>query len=178
MSTSSFLVWVIALAQAASLAIGTDGTRWAWPLTPTPDVVRRFDAPDGPYGRGHRGVDLSARVAQPVMAVAVGRVTHVGRIAGRWTVSVTHPSGIRSTYEPVTPSVRRGDVVGRGTKLGTISSDPGHCAPATCLHLGARRGRTYLDPLSLFGRRRVVLLPLGSALTQPAFSTSGEGRAG
>ena len=45
--------------------------------------------------------------------------------------------------------------------VGVVGHEPGHCAPRTCLHLGVRRGENYVDPLSLLGRRRVVLLPLG-----------------
>src|SRR5215207_4222054 len=33
---------------------------YRWPLDGQPLVVHRFDPPDTPYGRGHRGVDLTA----------------------------------------------------------------------------------------------------------------------
>jgi len=36
----------------------------------------------------------------------------------------------------------------------------GHCAGTPCLHLGARRGRDYLDPLPLLAHGPVVLLPV------------------
>ena len=137
--------------------------RWAWPLTPRPAVVHRFVPPATPYGAGHRGVDLAASPGQVVRAVAAGTVTHVGRVAGRGTVTVTHGSGLRSTYEPVTASVRRGQLVARSGVVGSVAAGPSHCSPASCLHLGALRGPAYLDPLRLLGGGRVRLLPLGQA---------------
>ena len=134
--------------------------RWVWPLAPRPAVARPFSAPKTRYGAGHRGVDLAAAPGQPVLAVDAGTVMHVGVIAGRGTVSVLHSSGLRSTYEPVVAAVHRGDVVARGDPLGTVSDVAGHCTPQACLHLGAVRGRTYVDPLQLLGTRRVRLLPL------------------
>ena len=95
---------------------------WAWPLSPQPSVVRRFIAPESRWGAGHRGVDLAGQAGQPVHAVAAGSVSHVGVVAGRGTVSVLHPSGIRSTYEPVDPSVRVGQLVAQGTTLGVLAA--------------------------------------------------------
>jgi murein DD-endopeptidase MepM/ murein hydrolase activator NlpD len=135
--------------------------RWAWPLSPQPSVVRPFLRPATRYGTGHRGVDLAGSTGQAVLAVEAGTVTHVGRIAGRGTVSVLHASGVRSTYQPVDPVVTSGQAVGRGTRLGRLAASGSHCQPA-CLHLGAVRGEAYLDPLVfLVGGRRVRLLPLG-----------------
>ncbi|NYG05910.1 murein DD-endopeptidase MepM/ murein hydrolase activator NlpD [Phycicoccus badiiscoriae] len=110
---------------------------------------------------GHRGVDLAGVAGQEVRAVEDGTVTHVGTIAGRGTVSVLHPSGIRSTYEPVVSIVAKGSVVTRGAVLGRLQGTGSHCAPAACLHLGAVRGDAYLDPMTfLRGGQRVRLLPL------------------
>jgi murein DD-endopeptidase MepM/ murein hydrolase activator NlpD len=126
-------------------------------------VVRPFLRPASAYGAGHRGVDLAALAGQEVRAVASGTVTHVGRVAGRGTVSVLHPSGVRSTYEPVAATVTVGEVVERGARLGRLEVTGSHCQPA-CLHLGALRNGTYLDPLVfLAGPRPVRLLPLAQA---------------
>lgn len=133
--------------------------RWAWPLTPRPPLVRRFEAPASVWGAGHRGLDLGAHVGAPVRAVADGTVSHAGVIAGRGTVSVRHATGIRSTYEPLDVSVAVGERVRRGQVIGRLSDAKGHCQPSTCLHLGAKRGNEYLDPLPFFGWR-VILLPV------------------
>jgi murein DD-endopeptidase MepM/ murein hydrolase activator NlpD len=135
--------------------------RWQWPVHPRPAVVRRFVAPVSAYGAGHRGLDLAASEGVAVLAVEAGVVVHAGAVAGRGTVSVEHDDGLRSTYEPVTASVRVGDVVAAGDQLGAIEVSPGaaHCGPASCLHLGARRGESYFDPLPLLAGGRIILLP-------------------
>lgn len=91
-----------------------------------------------------------------------GRVTFAGSLAGRGVVVVDHGS-VRTTYEPVTARVRRGDPVGRGAMIGTLERLSSHCFPRACLHWGLRRGNTYLDPLTLVGAGPVRLLPLGGA---------------
>ena len=145
--------------QAGSSAPASRST-WAWPLDPEPRVVRAFDPPDRPWGAGHRGVDLAAAVGQPVRSPESGTVTWAGVLAGRGVVVVTHPGGLRSTFEPVRPAAPVGTAVVRGGTVGTVTTEPGHCAPATCLHWGVLRGRQYLDPLAFVGRAPIVLLPL------------------
>ncbi|MFL6176142.1 MAG: M23 family metallopeptidase, partial [Ornithinibacter sp.] len=83
---------------AASTA---DRARWRWPVRPRPPVVRPFQAPLTIYGAGHRGLDLAVAEGTPVLAVEGGVVTHAGPVAGRGTVTVAHPGGLSSTYEPV-----------------------------------------------------------------------------
>jgi murein DD-endopeptidase MepM/ murein hydrolase activator NlpD len=123
-------------------------------------VVRPFARPSSEYGQGHRGVDLGGQASEDVRAVDAGTVSHVGVIAGRGTVTVLHPSGVSSTYEPVSADVTVGQVVARGERLGALDGAGSHCAPRVCLHLGAVRDRTYLDPMALLGARPVRLLPL------------------
>jgi murein DD-endopeptidase MepM/ murein hydrolase activator NlpD len=148
---------------------------WQWPLRPRPPVVGVFAAPADRYAAGHRGVDLAATVGQPVRAAGAGVVGFAGSVAGRGVVSVTHPDGRRTTYEPVVPSVSRGERVRAGDVLGRVSAAAGHCLPATCLHWGLRvDDHTYRDPLGLLGAPAVRLLPLwradprGWAVHEPA----------
>lgn len=123
-----------------------------WPVGLRPLVVRTWDPPPTPYARGHRGVDLSAPPGSPVRAVAPGRVSFAGRVAGRGVIAVelsdTGEPPLRTTYEPVQASLKKGDEVTTGTVLGTLEASPSHC-PRACLHWGLRRGEAYLDPLSL-----------------------------
>ncbi len=149
-------------APGAAATGSVAGRRWAWPLDPLPAITRPFRAPATAYGPGHRGADLTPRSpGAAVHAVADGVVTHVGMLAGRGTVTVTHPDGLRSTYEPVRGTVRVGQSVARGSMLGMLTG-PSHCDPRpTCLHLGAVRRRGYVDPLQLIRGGPVVLLPLG-----------------
>ncbi|MFB9508432.1 peptidoglycan DD-metalloendopeptidase family protein [Streptomyces aurantiacus] len=123
-----------------------------WPVGSRPSVVRGWEPPATAYGRGHRGVDLTAAPGTPVRTVAPGRVSFAGRVAGRGVVSVeltgTGDPPLRTTYEPVRATVEKGAVVAAGETVGVLEPVGSHC-PASCLHWGLRRADTYLDPLSL-----------------------------
>ncbi|AJP05851.1 peptidase M23 [Streptomyces cyaneogriseus subsp. noncyanogenus] len=124
----------------------------AWPVGARPPVLRGWDPPPGPYAPGHRGVDLAAAPGAPVRAVAPGRVSFAGRVAGKGVVSVelagTGDPPLRTTYEPVRASVRAGETVAAGEVVGAVEPAGSHCA-APCLHWGLRGEGTYLDPLTL-----------------------------
>lgn len=120
-----------------------------WPVGTHPLVLRGWEPPATVYGRGHRGVDLSAPAGTPVRTVAAGRVSFAGRVAGRGVVSVQLTgTDLRTTYEPVRPSVKKGDEVEAGEVVGSVEPTGSHCT-VTCVHWGLLRGETYLDPLSL-----------------------------
>lgn len=121
----------------------------AWPVGARPTVLRGWEPPATVYGRGHRGVDLAAPPGSPVRAVAPGRVSFAGRVAGRGVVSVELAgTDLRTTYEPVTASVEKGAELAAGEVVGTVEPTGSHCT-STCVHWGLRRGEAYLDPLSL-----------------------------
>ncbi|GAB3361957.1 murein hydrolase activator EnvC family protein [Modestobacter lapidis] len=136
-------------------------SRWGWPLAGSPTVSRAFDAPPTPYAAGHRGVDLLGAAGDPVLAAGAGVVSFAGMVAGRPVVSVAHADGLRTTYEPVQPTVAAGQSVTRGSALGTLARGHAGCPVEACLHWGLRRGESYLDPLSLLRVPRVRLLPWG-----------------
>ncbi|MGY0230745.1 peptidoglycan DD-metalloendopeptidase family protein [Longispora urticae] len=152
----------------------TPASGYRWPLTPRPAVLRGFEPPPAPWLPGHRGVDLAGTPDQPVLSAGPGTVHYSGIIAGVGVVSVLHPNGLLTTYQPVRSSVRAGTGVGAGTALGTL--DPGHpgCAAPACLHWGLRRGRVYLDPLTLVGHGRVRLLPTAGRLGFQALTSTKE----
>lgn len=135
---------------------------WQWPLPGQPRVVKHFDPPDQPWLRGHRGIDLAGLTTSRVLAVADGTVTYSGSIVGVGIVSVTHDSGIRSTYQPVTDRIREGEHVMAGDQLGFLGGFGSHCLVRTCLHLGAVWGkRDYVDPLLFLQPWEISLLPHG-----------------
>lgn len=138
-----------------------------WPLRPAPEVVAGFDPPVSTWGAGHRGVDLLGSAGTPVRAALPGTVTFVGSIAGRGVVTVDHGQ-TRTTYEPVSASVRRDDPVSGGDVIGTLDVPGSHCFPRACLHWGWLRGETYLDPLDLVGAGPVRLLPLDGLPVPPS----------
>ena len=134
-------------------------TGFGWPLDPVPTVSRPFQPPSRPYGPGHRGADLLASAGQQVLASGDGIVWFAGALADRGVLSIRHPNGLRTTYEPVVATVHPGQLVHRGQPIGTLQ--PGHagCPAAACLHWGLLRQRSYLDPLQLVRPRHVRLLP-------------------
>ncbi|MFF1486284.1 murein hydrolase activator EnvC family protein [Streptomyces sp. NPDC058319] len=130
----------------------------AWPVGSRPPVLRGWEPPATPYGPGHRGVDLGAPPGTAVHAVAAGRVSFAGTVAGRGVVSVelagTDSPALRTTYEPVRASVPEGAEVAAGEVIGTVEAagTASHCGSG-CLHWGLLRGETYLDPLLLLPPR-------------------------
>ncbi|MDQ2880720.1 MAG: M23 family metallopeptidase [Actinomycetota bacterium] len=154
-------------------------SRFGWPLPGSPTVVQAFHPPASRYGPGHRGVDLASVAGAPVLAAGAGTVVFAGTVAGHGVVSVDHQGGLRTTYEPVSPTVTAGDRVARGQPIGTVQ--PGHlgCPVSACLHWGVLRSpgrdgaedtaedRQYLDPLRLLAGMRVRLLPIDDPADHP-----------
>jgi murein DD-endopeptidase MepM/ murein hydrolase activator NlpD len=122
-------------------------------------VTRPFESLPNPYSAGHRGVDLAGSPGAPVLAAGAGVVVFAGMVAGRPVVSIDHADGLRTTYEPVDPSVAAGTRVTRGSPIGTLAAGHAGCPVPACLHWGLRRGETYLDPMALLRPPRVRLLP-------------------
>ena len=140
--------------------VATVQAGYTFPLAGEPAVRRPFNAPAEQWSPGHRGVDLAAGFGAEVLAPADGIVTFAGTVVDRGVVTVQHPDGLRSSLEPVAWSVAAGVRVSRGQPVGTVQAAHGHCAPASCLHWGVRRGERYLDPFGLLAPNGpVVLLP-------------------
>lgn len=118
-------------------------------------VVDPFRAPATPYGAGNRGLTYDTRAGDPVRAAGDGQVVFAGPVAESLHITVLHADGVRTSYSflqrvdvAVGQKVRRGDTVG-------VAGDE--------LHFGARRGKGYFDPATLFagaGEGDVELLPL------------------
>ena len=120
-------------------------------------VVRGFEPPSGPYGPGHRGIDLAAPLGSPVVAPAPGRTAFAGPVAGLSWVSLEVAPGVVVTVGPLDrPTVRAGRTVPALTRLGRLA--PGHDGH---LHLGLRIDGAYVDPLPyLVGAGPPRLAPL------------------
>jgi murein DD-endopeptidase MepM/ murein hydrolase activator NlpD len=136
-------------------------------------LLRGFEEIAGPYGPGHRGVDVGAAPGASVRAPASGRVTFAGRVAGATWVTIEVAPAVLVTVGPlrgVATSVGR--EVTTGAPVGTLA--PGHPvvdrSPApggspraglAALHLGLRVSGVYVDPLPwLAGLARPRLAPL------------------
>jgi murein DD-endopeptidase MepM/ murein hydrolase activator NlpD len=158
------IVLAAALAPAAATAETSPApapvaVAWVSPMDGELTVTRPFDRLPHPFAAGHRGVDLRGTPWSPVLAAGDGVVVFAGMVAGRPVVSIDHANGLRTTYEPVDPTVGAGARVTRGSPIGTLMSGHRGCPVEACLHWGARRGDAYLDPLTLLRPTRVRLLP-------------------
>ena len=138
---------------------------YRWPLDGVPVVSRRFEPPPQRWLPGHRGVDLAGTPGAVVRAAGAGTVFFAGPVAGIGVVSIEHAGGLRTTYQPLTPTVSAGDPVAAGDPIGVLEAGHAGCTAAAgrsggaCLHWGLRHGEAYLDPLSLLGLGQVRLLP-------------------
>jgi murein DD-endopeptidase MepM/ murein hydrolase activator NlpD len=133
---------------------------WVAPLAGVLDITRPFERPPGPFAAGHRGVDLGGPAGSAALAAGDGVVVFAGMVAGRPVVSIDHVDGLRTTYEPVDPSVAAGQHVARGSPIGRLVAGHVGCPRGACLHWGLRRGEIYLDPVLLLRPVQVRLLPL------------------
>jgi hypothetical protein len=132
-----------------------------WPLPDPHVVVREWEAPVDDYSAGHRGIDMAASAGSVVVAPESGTVHFAGRVVDRVVLSIAHPGGLMSSYEPLETTLKKGDRVTRGQQIGTVSSGS-HCAES-CLHLGVRHNGRYISPMFLLeARPRAILLPVGT----------------
>jgi murein DD-endopeptidase MepM/ murein hydrolase activator NlpD len=135
---------------AAGPAYGTYG----WPVVGP--VLRSFEPPSGPYGPGHRGIDIGAPLGTPIAAAGDGVVAFAGWVGGSLFVSIDHPDGVRTTYSWLSSiAVSKGQTVAKGAVI--AATGHGHPeVPVPHLHFGARVGSVYIDPMLLLEGGSVV----------------------
>ena len=154
-------VAIVAPAGAPAGAAPAGPARYAPPVTAP--IVDPFRPPPAPWLAGNRGIEFRTQPGTLVRAMGPGVVTFAGRVAGRRWVTIRHPDGLRSSLGPLlVVVVEEGDHLRSGAVVGRAGDR---------LHLGLRRGRSYLDPSRYWGRivghRRVVLLPIRSLRRGP-----------
>jgi len=94
------------------------------------------------------------------MAPAAGVVHFVGTVVDRPVLSIRHPDGLLSSFDPITSELSEGDVVLAGEPVGMVS---GTHRGVPALHLGVRLRGQYISPMNLLGGiPPPVLLPTRS----------------
>lgn len=142
---------------------GAAGAGWAWPVSPRPGVERAFEAPAQKWLPGHRGVDLAAPPGTPLRSPATGVVSFSGVVVDREVLTIDHGDGRKSSVEPVTATVRRGERVERGQVVARVAA-PGHGPRGESVHWGVREHGEYVNPLQfVVDLRPSVLLPVPDA---------------
>lgn len=129
---------------------------------PVDAVLLPAEIPDENWNRGHRGVDLKANPGDAVLASRGGTVYYAGVVVGTPTISVLHSDGLRTTYQPVTASVDKGQAVRRGEQIGTVADVSllgQHARKSPGLSWGAKIDERYIDPMTLLGTPHVRLYP-------------------
>lgn len=151
-----------ALPPDAEAILAAEHGTWRWPMSSTPVVVNDFRPPAKRWLSGHRGVDLTVGLSGEIRAPVDGRVSHVGTVVDRQTITLDHGRGLRSSFEPVASDLKKGDRVRKGEVIGVLSAN-NHCRLTlrACVHWGVRLGDEYVHPLPFVGAQRPsVLLPV------------------
>jgi hypothetical protein len=171
------LILTSAAALLANLMLASPTwAQWVWPLRG--EVITQYSNGDDPYASGrHRGIDIAGEVGQPVVAATGGTVRFAGTVGSSGlTVSVRSLDGFDTSYLHLSSaSVREGQSVGTGDRLGAVGTSGARSAERPHLHFGVREAGTrhaYRDPLSLLPALAAPgESPLGAPLPQPAPAT-------
>src|SRR5215212_5963226 len=111
----------LCLVIVASLSVHVQAaSAWTWPVDGP--VLRPFVLGDDPYAGGqHRGVDIGASAAAPVVAPASGAVAFAGSVpTGGQTITIRTAEGYAVTLQRLgSISVARGLAVGEGDVVGS-----------------------------------------------------------
>jgi Peptidase family M23 len=126
---------------------------WVWPADG--EVITPYRNGDDPYAAGqHRGIDIAASVGAPVVAAAGGEVRFAGTAGfSGLTVSIRTADGAYDTsYLHLSEAtVRKGERVAAGDRLGSVGTTGVRSAERPHLHFGVRDAGTehaYHDPLA------------------------------
>jgi len=157
--------WLLAVAAAITISVVVM-SEWPYrnreafvsPLDQARLTIRRDGRGDGRYGaprsgrRRHQGIDLAARMGDPVRAVRSGwvAVARYQRGYGNFVV-IRHSPVLTTTYAHLkTLHVREGRRVHQGDAIGTVgkTGNAGYAAVRPHLHFEVRRSRVPVDPVA------------------------------
>ena len=128
------------------VASGYISSNYGWRKDPFTGVLRKHD-----------GIDIAAKRGTPVMSVAAGRISFVGRKGGYGrVVEVDHGKGVVSRYAHLDSySARKGDKVNAGDKIAKIGSSGRSTGPH--LHLEIINKKQHVNPAAYLGQNDPLL---------------------
>lgn len=136
----------------------------------------RYTTPDG-AARTHQGLDIEADGGSTVRACADSDVVFAGPVPGAGeavlAVTLACAGGIRVTLLPLDSlQVRQGARISTGDPVGSLRPAGDASSSQAHLHVGVRRGETYLDPAAFLPTEAAAVPaeapPVSSAAPAPA----------
>lgn len=154
-----------------------DKANYSYPWRDTYCESRSWDMPLCPSGKGHQGVDIRPATCEKgvhwSVAVADGTITSVGS----YSVYLTTPNGTRYDYLHMSDvTVKAGDTVTRGQRLGKVSNAFGGTPTTIHLHFNVRQnvagvGDVFVPPYASLVRSYQELLGLVPPEPEPPAET-------
>lgn len=139
-------IFIGVLAGVSALA-GPAGADWEHPVDAA--VTDPFRPPQTRFGAGNRGLEYGTAGGEVVRAVDAGTVVFAGVVGRQRHVVLDHGDGLRSTYAFVASiDVVRGQRIRQGQRVATAGA---------AVHLTARLGSTYVDPMLLMRGAEVIV---------------------
>jgi hypothetical protein len=176
-----------ALLAACAAALGVAlllpaGAHAGWPLDSAAPAALGFgETYAGADGTPsvHRGVDLVASAGSSVRSPLEGRVSFAGRVpavGGGTVLAVTIATRDGSvTLLPLSSAgVKAGTELAEGDPVGVLGGEGDASSYGSHLHVGARKGDLYLDPLTLIA----APLPARADTPDPRANPAGQPSAG
>ena len=128
-----------------------------WPLDHQARTLLAFGSTytSGAQSRTHTGCDLSGERGDEVLAPAAATVSFVGLVPSApdrrvTAVTLERADGVKITLMPLaSATARQGQHVAVGQRLGALAADGDPSCSETHLHVSARKGSLYVDPLGL-----------------------------
>jgi Peptidase family M23 len=155
------------------LLVPPASAEWAWPVRG--EVITPYRNGTDPYASGqHRGIDIAAATGTPVLAAASGEVRFAGTAGSSGlTVSVRTADGRYDTsyLHLSSTSVREGESVAAGQRLGAVGITGTRSAAAPHLHFGIRDAgsrHAYHDPLGFLPPPTAFEPPRGAPAPEPS----------
>jgi len=167
------VAWLLLGALLVGGSLAAAATAPCWPPPVAAPVTVAFTQPSCPYCAGHRGLEFGTDTGEAVIAVADGRVSFAGQVAGVVYIVVDQRDGLRATYGRVAPTrLAIGAEVRSGEQIATTAGAFyfGLRRPAVASDKGAPPTQEYIDPAPYLGKRRyrVRLVPTDGSARPPA----------
>lgn len=152
---------------------------WQWPVQPAPKTTpgQQFGVKRSAGGKPHDGLDMGHK-GQSVLAAASGTVTVAldSHDARGLIVHISHTDGYESRYLHLDSyAVRKGDIVGVGTKIGMVGATGGQfwsVKPSAHLHFEVLLSGSRINPITVLPASSLSPAAVGGNSTSASYYPS------